>query len=73
MPSDTRQFGAETYLGLKASFRDLVALCGGGARCVGLTRTTQSRLSEAMSPQHADRFRHWTISWISKLMREHQW
>lgn len=49
------QFDAATYLGLKAAFRDLVALCGGVNRACGLTVGCQSKMSEAMSPAHMER------------------
>lgn len=49
------QFDAATYLGLKAAFRDLVALCGGVNRACGLTLGCQSKMSEAMSPAHMER------------------
>ncbi len=51
-----RHFGSETYLNLKAACRDVVALAGGISRCVGLTRASQSKLSEALSPAVEDRF-----------------
>ena len=51
-----RHAPAQDYLNIKAAVRDLVALCGGAVRAAGLTRTTLSRLSEAMSPAHMERF-----------------
>lgn len=53
---EARQFGVETYLSLKASFRDLVKLSGGVTRAVSLTRGCQSKMSEAMAPTELERF-----------------
>lgn len=54
--TSTRQFGTETYLAIKAAFRDLVKASGGQVRAVHVTRGCQSKLSEAMSPEHLERF-----------------
>lgn len=51
-----RQLPSRDYLTLKAAFRELVTLCGGVARAATITRGCQSRISEAMSPNHEDRF-----------------
>jgi hypothetical protein len=51
-----RQFAPQTYLDLKARFRDLVRAAGGPKRVAEKTRGCQSRISEAMAPQVDDRF-----------------
>jgi hypothetical protein len=51
-----RHLPQSDYLGIKAAFRELVAACGGVHRAASITRGCQSRISEAMSPQHLDRF-----------------
>jgi hypothetical protein len=44
-----RQFSGQTYLAIRAAFRDLVNLAGGPKRAADKTRGCQSRISEAMA------------------------
>lgn len=51
-----RQFSPQTYLAIKAAFRDLVTAAGGPKRAADKTRGCQSRISEAMAPHEDERF-----------------
>lgn len=51
-----RQFGTETYLAIKASCRDLVALAGGPLRVSKITRAHQGHVSTAISQHDMERF-----------------
>lgn len=53
---NARQLPRRDYLRLKASTRDLISAAGGPTRGAELTRSSQSRLSEAMAPHCEDRF-----------------